>query len=120
LPSDNAALNHSTDRIEQVYLTEEQSNEDDFWQNDTNGRSQIFLNKAAKLDAGGGIFNPTNANHIGLFVVGNRRSSVVLPAQQTSDEMGINENGNCAKPAPAIDPNLGHLSQFFVLGISKL
>jgi hypothetical protein len=103
-----------------VYLTEEQSNEDDFWQNDTNGRSQIFLNKAAKLMQVVAFLIPQMPTTSACSLWRNRRPSVVLPAQQTSDEMGINENGNCAKPAPAIDPNLGHLSQFFVLGNSKL
>jgi len=31
------------------YLTQELSSEDDSWRNDTSGRSQIFVNKAAKL-----------------------------------------------------------------------
>jgi hypothetical protein len=32
-----------------VYLTEELSNEDDFWQNDTSGQLQIAVNRVAKL-----------------------------------------------------------------------
>jgi hypothetical protein len=34
--------------------------------------------------------------------------------------MGINENGNCAKPAPAIDQDPGHQSQEVEQDFSKL
>jgi hypothetical protein len=103
-----------------VYLTEEQSNEDDFWQNDTSGQSQIFVNRAAKLDRVEAFLIPQMLATLACSSWYNRRLSVFLPAQQTSNEMGINENGNCAKPALAIDQARGHQSQLVVQENSKL
>ncbi len=62
--------------------------------------------------------NPTNAHHIGLETLA--QPSVVPPATLTSDEKGINENANCATPAPVIDSNLGHSSQLVARRSSKL
>ncbi len=80
----------------------------------------LVANRAPQLHRQEAFLIPQMSTTLAGKFWDNHRSSVVLPVEQTSDERGTNENGNCAKPAPAIDQNLGHLPQFFVLGFSKL
>ena len=87
---------------------------------DTNGRAQIFVNRAAKLDRVEAFLIPQMLATSAYSSEHDHRSSVFPPTQQTLDEMGINENGNCAKPAVAIDQARGHQSQEVEQDFSKL